>query len=128
MRHSAMSDNTPALWTDHLSNDLTVRGYEDGDVIVHLTSKRNESVLLDAAAIDPLVEHLSDDNPPAYQDIILMENDYETNRLRYFNEIVLIESGYGTMPLSHSLATELSESLAKNGRYGTHETGHLPEF
>lgn len=123
-----MSDETPAVWTDRLSNGLVVRRYADGDVIVHLTTKRHESALLDDASIGPLLEHLRDDDLSGYGEIILAETDHETVLLRYFNDVVLIETGYGTMPLSHSLASELVECLEKNGRYGGYETASQPRM
>jgi len=117
-----MSDETPAVWTDYLSNDLVVRRYADGDVVVYLTGKRHESALLDDASVGPLIRHLRDDDLTDYREITLTDTDRETELLRYFNDVVLIETNYGTMPLSHSLASELVECLEKNGQYGTGET------
>lgn len=114
-----MSEPTPAVWTDHLSNGLTVRRYADGDVILHLTGKQHESVLLDDVSIGPLMKHLRDDDLTDYGEITLADTERETELLRYFNDIVLIETNHGTMPLSHSLASELVECLEKNGKYGT---------
>ncbi|MFC6722851.1 hypothetical protein ACFQE1_00200 [Halobium palmae] len=118
-----MSDDTPAVWTDYLSNNLMVRRYADGDIVLHIENGWCDSVLVDNMSVQPLIKQIRDrDCDPTPNEVVLSETTLGVQRLHKYNGVLLIENEYEKMPISYDLATELADCIVKNGRYGTPET------